>query len=144
LDYHTEGDGFWNGLLRGLELFGTGLVVGDHLILIVSDDFLTIPVGLDHLLVVAAALDRAPRLDLLGHVYENLLLAPGVGVFELPEVALEEGDVFDGLCETPHSYLLVVLLLVALADLLDLFLADPEQGFAGPGNLDFRSAVCCV
>jgi len=57
---------------------------------------------------------------------------------------LDEGDVFDGLIEIPHSYLLIALGLVALADLFVLLLVDSKQRSAGPRTLDVRSARCDV
>ena len=105
-------------------------------------DFLTISVGLDHLLMMAAALNRASCPYFLSHQGENLLFASCVCVFKFFKVLLDEGNVFDSLDEAPHTYLPVMLLLMALADLLNFFLADSEQRFAGPGTLNVRSASC--
>lgn len=98
----AERDGLLDGLLRGLALLDLGLVVRDHSVLVVEDDIFVLSVSLDHLLVMAATLDGSPALDCLGHQRENSFLAPHVLVFELLEVFLDEGDVFDGLVEIPH------------------------------------------
>lgn len=39
----------------------------------------------------------------------------------------DEGDIFDGLIEIPHSYLLVALFLVAVTDSFFLLPVDSEQ-----------------
>lgn len=112
-------------------LLGPGLVVGDDVGLVVGDDVLECPVGLHHLLVMAAALDRVPGAHFLGHEGEDAFLAARLLVRELQGCLLDEPDVFDGLGQVPHAQLPVALLLVALPDAAVLLLVDQQQRPAG-------------
>ena len=80
---------------------------------------------------MASALDGTSGGNFSGHEGEDPGLPPDVLVFEFIEVLLDEGDVFDGFHEAPHSKLLVALLFMALANGFVLLLSDPEEGFAG-------------
>lgn len=103
LSNHTEWDGFLDHLLRGFSLFNLSFVVRNHSVLVVEDDIFVFSVSLDHLLVMAATLDGISALDCLGHQRENSFLASHILVFKLLKMFLDEGDVFDGLIEIPHS-----------------------------------------
>ena len=140
LNKHAERDWLLNDLVNNLSFLNTGFVVGNDLVLIVHDDIFQIAIGLDHLLMMAAALDGASGPDLLPHEGKNAHFAPGILILEFLEVFLDERDIFDSFIEVPHSYLLVALLLVAVADSFFLLPVYSEQGPARPGAFKVGSA----
>ncbi len=74
------------------------------------DELIDLSIGLNHFLMVAAALNRASSADLLGHQAEDPTEPPTLLRAELLKVILHESDVFNSLGQIPHAKLLVALL----------------------------------
>lgn len=88
-------------------------------------------IGLNHLLVMTAALDRAAGSNFFGHQAEDLAFAAALFCGKFFSVFLDKRYVFDGFGQIPHSPFLVAFLCVAVSDILELLARDEEQRSAG-------------
>ena len=77
--------------------------------------------------MMTSTLDGTSRRNFRGHDGKNSILSSNVLVLKFVEVLFDEGDVFDGFHEAPHSELFVALLLMALSNSFVLLFPDPEE-----------------
>ena len=74
------------------------------------DELVDLSIGLNHFLMMTAALNRTSSPDLLGHQAEDTTEPPTFLRTEFLEIIFHEGDVFNSLSEIPHAKLLIALL----------------------------------
>lgn len=91
------------------------------------DELVDLSIGLNHFLVMAAALNGTSSANLLGHEAEDTAEPPALLRTEFLEVVLHEVDVFHRLSEIPHAQLLVALLGMALPNVLEFLAPDQEK-----------------
>lgn len=109
-----------------------GGIEGDDCLFIVSDDAGEIFMGLNHLLMMAAALHGGTSADVTRHEAEHLALPPVLLPQQLLGVVFDKFNVFLSFREIPHA-LLVVVPAVALPHVLELLAVHEEEGSAGTG-----------